>query len=158
VHSPLLQQDKFFVRLCPAPRMRVYETWNTWRRLMSNVGRLSFGVLGHHSRRAFVGTFVPSGGIWAYCRHQKMAVPKTFIFDISRFNSESQRFRRLNCAKSRLNFYDAERLLLFGFATCALARVSTIFRQRRLFGLATDPAVAIRINLVQRRCNRSVLN
>ena len=50
------------------------------------------------------------------------------------------------------------RLLLFGFATCALARVSTDIAARRLFGLATDPAVAIRINLVQSGCCRSVLN
>src|SRR5262245_34006631 len=34
-------------------------------------------------------------------------------------------FRGLNCAKSRPNFYDAETLLLFGFATCALATLAS---------------------------------
>ena len=38
------------------------------------------------------------------------------------------------------------------------ARVSTDIAARRLFGLAADPPVAIRINVVQSRCNRSVLN
>ena len=38
----------------------------------------------------------------------------------------------------------------------ALPRVSTDIAARRLFWLAADPAVAIRINLVQSRCNRSV--
>jgi hypothetical protein len=68
-------------------------------------------------------------------------------------------FWGLNCAKSRPNFYDAERLLLFGFATCALATLASrpMIAARRLFGLAADPAVAIRINVVQSRCNRSVL-
>jgi hypothetical protein len=37
-----------------------------------------------------------------------------------------------------------------------LPRVSTDIAARRLFWLAADPAVAIRINLVQSRCNRSV--
>src|SRR5271165_1646380 len=62
----------------------------------------------------------------------------------------NQRFRGLNCAKSRPNFYDAERLLLFGFATCSIgyARVSTDVAARRLFRLAADPPVAIRINYV----------
>ena len=36
------------------------------------------------------------------------------------------------------------------------ARVSTDIAARRLFGLATDPAVAIRINVVQSQRNRSV--
>jgi hypothetical protein len=36
------------------------------------------------------------------------------------------------------------------------ARVSTDIAARRLFGLAVDPAVTIRINVVQSRCNRSV--
>jgi hypothetical protein len=67
--------------------------------------------------------------------------------------------RGLNCAKSRPNFYDAERPLLFGFATRALATIASrpMIAARRLFGLVAAPAIAIRINLVQSRCNRSVL-
>jgi hypothetical protein len=36
------------------------------------------------------------------------------------------------------------------------APVSTDMAARQLFGLAADPAVAIRINLVRSGCNRSV--
>ena len=36
------------------------------------------------------------------------------------------------------------------------ARVSTDVVARRLFQVAADPVVAIRINVVQSRCNRSV--
>jgi hypothetical protein len=38
------------------------------------------------------------------------------------------------------------------------ARVSSDIVARRLFGLAADPAVAIRINAVQPGCSQSVLN
>jgi hypothetical protein len=37
------------------------------------------------------------------------------------------------------------------------ARVSTDVAARRLFRLASDSAVAIRINLIQSGCNRSVI-
>jgi hypothetical protein len=75
-----------------------------------------------------------------------------------------------------------KRLLSFGFATCALATLAsrlmirrsiysaTLWSElgvdkptgntlsaRRLFGLAADPPLAIRINVVQTGCNRSVL-
>jgi hypothetical protein len=87
-------------------------------------------------------------------------VAQTFFSDTTRFISESQRFLSLNCANSRLNFYDAQRLLLFGFATCALA---TLGSRPMIAGKTTirpgggNPALAIRINLVQPGCNRSVL-
>jgi hypothetical protein len=60
-------------------------------------------------------------------------------------------FWGLNCAKSRPNFYDAERLLPFGFATCALAPLASrpMIAARQLFGLTADPAVTILINLIQ---------
>jgi hypothetical protein len=41
------------------------------------------------------------------------------------FNSESQRFLRFNLCQKSSQFYDAERLLLFGFATCALATLAS---------------------------------
>jgi hypothetical protein len=57
-----------------------------------------------------------------------------------RFNSESHGFLGLNCAKSRRNFYDAETLFPF-----------------RICDMRIGSASAIRINLVQPGCNRSVL-
>jgi hypothetical protein len=51
---------------------------------------------------------------------------------------------------------DEQRVVTFLYRPSTLASRPMIVA-RRLFGLATDPALAIRINLVQSGCNRSVL-
>jgi hypothetical protein len=51
-------------------------------------------------------------------------VPKTFIFDTSRFNSESRRFFGFKIVP-KLELYDAETPLLFGFATRAFATLAS---------------------------------
>ena len=90
----------------------------------------------------------------AYCRRQRASQKPSFLIHLAS-TAKVGHFRGLNCGKSRPEFYDAETLFLFGFATCALATLAS--RPRRLFGLAVDPVVAIRINVVQSRCIRSVL-
>src|SRR5271165_121200 len=130
----------------------------------------------------------------AYCRRQRVSHKPSFLIHLASTAKVSD-FCGLNCAKSRSNFYDAETLLLFGFATCALAtlasRPTRLTRQgynakvlaellnaksreinsflsgqlapgrtHKLHGELPDsgnPASAIRINVVQPGCNRSVL-
>jgi hypothetical protein len=74
--------------------------------------------------------FLPEA--WIAVANGQHCVPKTFIFDTSRFIRESQRFFRVS-AKSGPNFYDAESLLLFRFATCALATLSMKHGSARIF-------------------------
>src|SRR5271166_220617 len=125
------------MRACAHSRVRVYETWNTWRRLLRNVASFIWSFRAPFAA-AFVGTFVPSGGIWAYCRYQKKAVPKTFIFDTSRFISESQRFLRFNLCQKSSQFLRCRKAAPFRICDMRIgyARVSTDIAARRLFGLA----------------------